>query len=91
MDIFPKKAYKWPTGSWKESCITNHQRNANQNHNERELPGGPVTKTPGSQCRGPGLDPWSQNWSHMLQLGVHKPQLKILQVVTKTWHSQINK
>ena len=25
------------------------------------LPGGPVAKTPGSQCRGPGFQPWSGN------------------------------
>ena len=25
----------------------------------RDFPGGPVAKTPCSQCRGPGLDPWS--------------------------------
>ena len=23
-----------------------------------DFPGGPVAKTPGSQCRGPGFDPW---------------------------------
>ena len=28
----------------------------------RDLPGGPVAKSPGSQCRGPGFDPWSGNW-----------------------------
>ena len=27
----------------------------------RESPGGLVTKTQGSQCRGPGLDCWSGN------------------------------
>ena len=26
-----------------------------------DLPGGPVAKTPGTQCRGPGFDPWSGN------------------------------
>ena len=24
--------------------------------------GGPVAKTPRSQCRGSGFDPWSGNW-----------------------------
>ena len=24
-----------------------------------DFPGGPVAKTPHSQCRGPGFDPWS--------------------------------
>ena len=26
-----------------------------------DFPGGPVAKTPRSQCRGPGFDPWSGN------------------------------
>ena len=26
---------------------------------DRDFPGGPVVKTPCSQCRGPGFDPWS--------------------------------
>ena len=26
-----------------------------------DFPGGPVGKTPCSQCRGPGFDPWSGN------------------------------
>ena len=25
----------------------------------RDFPGGPMTKAPSSQCRGPGFDPWS--------------------------------
>ena len=25
----------------------------------RNFPGSPVVKTPGSQCRGPGCEPWS--------------------------------
>ena len=28
---------------------------------EGDFPGGPVAKTPCSQCRGPGFDPWSGN------------------------------
>ena len=27
-----------------------------------DFPGGPVTKTPHSQCKGPRLDPWSRSW-----------------------------
>ena len=27
----------------------------------RDFPGGPVAKSPSSQCRGPGFDPWSGN------------------------------
>ena len=31
-------------------------------HNKvRDFPGGPVAKTPYSQCRGPEFDPWSGN------------------------------
>ena len=26
----------------------------------QDFPGGPVAKTPSSQCRGPGFDPWSE-------------------------------
>ena len=29
---------------------------------KRDFPGGPVAKTPRSQSRGPGLNPWSGNW-----------------------------
>ena len=29
--------------------------------NEGDFPGGTVDKTPCSQCRGPGFDPWSRN------------------------------
>ena len=45
--------------------------------NERDFPGVPVVKTPRSQCRGPGLDPWSGNW--------------IPHAAAKTQHSQMNK
>ena len=31
--------------------------------NERDSPGGPVAKTPCSQSRGPGFNPWSGNWT----------------------------
>ena len=34
--------------------ITNEKR-------EGDFAGGPVTKTPRSQCRGPEFDPWSGN------------------------------
>ena len=34
----------------------------------RDIPGGPVANTPHSQCRGPRLNPWSGNRSHMLLL-----------------------
>ena len=39
-----------------------------EGHVKRDFPDGPVAKTPHSQCRGPRFDPWSRNYSHMLQL-----------------------
>lgn len=33
MDIFPKKTFKWPKGSFKSGIITNNQRNSNQHNN----------------------------------------------------------
>ena len=50
-----------------------------------------VVKASSSQCRSPGSIPNQGTRSHMLQLGVHKPQLKIPQVAVKTWCSQIKK
>ena len=43
----------------------------------RDFPGGPVTKTPSSQCRGPRFAPWSGNW--------------IPHAAIKTWHSKKKK
>ena len=34
-----------------------------QKLNFRDFPGSQVVKTPRSQCRGLGLDPWSGNWT----------------------------
>ena len=45
------------------------------------LTGGPVAKTPHSQCRGPGFDLWSGNQS------LHATT-KRFHAATKTWHSQ---
>ena len=53
----------WATGDCKNFCFW-------------DFPGGPVAKTPCSQCRGPSFHPWSG---------------KIPHVTTKTWHRQINK
>ena len=47
--------------------------------------GGPVAKTPHSQCRGPRFNPWSGNWSHVSQR-----RSKILCASTETWRNQIN-
>ena len=40
----------------------------------------PVAKTPHSQCRGPGFDPWSENHDPTC------PQLKIQHMATKIPH-----
>ena len=32
-----------------------------ENRKNRDFPGGPVAKTPCSQCKGPGFDSWSRN------------------------------
>ena len=32
-----------------------------KNIKKRDFPGGPVAKTPGSQCKGPEFNPWSGN------------------------------
>ena len=63
-----------------------------ENWNSRDFPGGPVAKTPRSQCRGPGFDPWSGNWIlHAATKSSHAAAKKIPHAATKTWHSQINK
>ena len=43
-----------------------------------------MAKTPCSQCRGPGFDPWLGNW-------ISHATAKCLLVTTKTWHSQKKK
>ena len=48
-----------------------------------DFPGGPVTKTLCSQCRGLGLIPGQGTRAYM-------PQLKILYTTAKTQYSQIN-
>ena len=40
-------------------------------HNLGTSPGAPVSKTPFSQCRGPGSTPGQGTRSHMWQLRVH--------------------
>ena len=44
------------------------------------FPGGPVGKTPHSQCRGPGFNPWSGNYA----------AIKRSHATTKIQCSQIN-
>ena len=35
--------------------------NISQKEKDRNFPAGPTVKTPHSQCRGPGFNPWSGN------------------------------
>lgn len=51
---------------------------------------GSTPKTLCSQCGGPGFNPWSGTRSHLLQLRVHQPQLKIPWASTRTRRSQVN-
>ena len=53
---------------------------------ERDFSGGPVSRTPCSQCRGSRFMPWSGNRFHVPQL-----RSKVLCAATKTGYSQINK
>ena len=41
-------------------AVSSHDRERKKGE-KGDFPGGPVSKTPHSQCRGPGFDPWSQN------------------------------
>ena len=88
--------WKWPTCWFADSrlVVSSHGEKREQTrfvlflseHSSWDFPGGPVAKTPCSQCRGPGFDPWSGNKiPHVLT-----PQLKILSAATKTLSSQIN-
>ena len=43
----------------------------------RDFLGGPVARTLGSQCRGPGFNPCQGTRSYLPQLRVHMTQLKI--------------
>ena len=54
-----------------------------KNLNSGDFPGGPVAKTPCSQCKVRQLIPAQATRSNV-------PQLKIPRVAKKTWHSQIN-
>ena len=66
----------------KVSCLTSlslHCCNLEQGQLEClawDFPGGPVADTLHSQCRGPGFNPWSENYVHMLKLRDYTPQLK---------------
>ena len=56
--------------------------------NSKDFSGGPVAKTPPSQCRGPGFIPCRETRSHMLQLRVCMPQLKIPDATVQTEDSR---
>ena len=49
----------------------------------QDFPGGPMANSLCSQCRGLRFNPWSGTRSHMLQVTVHTPQLKIPQAAMK--------
>ena len=53
------------------------QKNLTKIQKSRDFPGGPMVKTPNSQCKEPGFNPWSRNW--------------IPHAATNTWHGKINK
>ena len=59
----------------------------------QEFPGGPVAKTPCSQCRGPRFIPGQGNRPHPLRLKIPPMATKIKdpRAATKIQHSQINK
>ena len=59
----------------------------------RDFPGGPVAKTPCSQCRGPGFDPWSGIYiPHAATKSLHAVTKSCTPcATTKTWHSQIKR
>ena len=59
--------------------------------NFQDFLGGPVAKTPQSQCRGLGFIPAQGTRSHVSQLRVPKPRLKTPCAGNKTQCSQINK
>ena len=56
-----------------------------------DFPGGPVVKTPRSQCRGLGSIPGQGSQVLQLRLLVLQPKIKILHAATKTQHSRKKK
>ena len=78
IDTFPKKAYRWPTGTWKHTQITNHQGTTHQNHVEMSPPtsqSGCRQKTTTNKyrrgCRGKGtIMPWWWECTYMRPLWV---------------------
>ena len=63
----------------------------NERYGSRDLPGGPVAKTPCSQCRGPGFNPWSGNWIPHAATKSLPATVKVEEpAATETLNSQIN-
>jgi len=60
-------------------------------NNHWDFPGGPVAKTPHSQCRGPGSIPGQEARSHLLKLRLSHATAKDPARPAKTWSIQINK
>ena len=69
---------------WKQK----HRKEQIQEGHSWDFPGGPVAKTPRSQC--PGSIPGQGTRFHMMQLGVRMLQVKIPHAATKTRRGQIN-
>ena len=65
-------------------CLQQQEPGKNTNAYEGDFPGGPVAETPGSHCRGPGFDLWSQNQ-------IPHATAQSLHAITKAWCSQILK
>ena len=43
------------------NCVAKVLLNSISRYRRRDFPGGPVARTPYSQCRGSGFNPWSGN------------------------------
>ena len=63
--VVPKQKQKDSTALGIMKAMTNSFKDALSKASFRDFPGGPVTKTPCSQCGGPGwgprFEPWSEN------------------------------
>ena len=66
------------TGSWTFKLVGVKTQNT-----VKDFPGGPLAKTPRSQCRGPGSSRGQGTRSFMPQLKILQPQLRIPPATTK--------
>ena len=58
---------------------------------DTDFPGDPAAKTPFSQCRSLGFNPWLGNWiPHAATESSHTSTTRILHATVRTWHSQVN-